>query len=64
MEPDPALPGHVAVSGAAGSLGQGILSVCRAEGCDFTAIVRSRVVVFESLADGALTGSFVFYALA
>jgi putative NADH-flavin reductase len=55
----------VAVIGAAGGLGQGILGVCRAEGIDFTAIVRSRperitgvpgrsrVVVVESLADGA-----------
>jgi putative NADH-flavin reductase len=61
----------VAVLGAAGGLGQGILSVCRAEGVDFTAIVRSRperitevpdrsrVVVVESLADGiALTDAF------
>jgi putative NADH-flavin reductase len=65
------LPRHVAVIGAAGGLGQGILSVCRAEGIDFTAIVRSRperitdvpdgsrVVVLESLADGpALTDAF------
>lgn len=63
--PSPLLPRHVAVLGAAGGLGQGILSVCRAEGIDFTAIVRSRperitgvpdgsrVVVVESLADGA-----------
>lgn len=36
------LPHHVAVVGAAGGLGQGILSVCRAEGIGFTAIVRSR----------------------
>ena len=36
------MPRHVAVIGAAGGLGQGILSVCRAEGIDFTAIVRSR----------------------
>src|SRR5919197_2766308 len=36
------LPHHVAVIGAAGGLGQGILSVCRAEGIGFTAIVRSR----------------------
>lgn len=59
------LPRHVAVIGAAGGLGQGILSVCRKEGIDFTAIVRSRperitevprgsrVVVVESLADGS-----------
>jgi putative NADH-flavin reductase len=65
------LPRHVAVIGAAGGLGQGILSVCRVEGIDFTAIVRSRperitdlpgrsrVVVVESLADGAaLTDAF------
>lgn len=59
------LPRHVAVIGAAGGLGQGILAVCRAEGIDFTAMVRSRperitdvpgrsrVAVVESLADGA-----------
>jgi putative NADH-flavin reductase len=58
----------VAVIGAAGGLGQGILSVCREEGIGFTAIVRSRperiadvppgsrVAVVSSLADrGALT---------
>jgi putative NADH-flavin reductase len=55
----------VAVIGAAGGLGQGILSVCRLENVAFTAIVRSRperiadvpdgsrVVVVNSLADGA-----------
>jgi len=59
------LPRRVAVIGAAGGLGQGILSVCRSEGIDFTAIVRSRperitdvpggsrVVVVGSLADRA-----------
>jgi NAD(P)-dependent dehydrogenase (short-subunit alcohol dehydrogenase family) len=65
------LPRHVAVIGAAGGLGQGILTVCRAEGIGFTAIVRSRperitnlpkdsrVVVVESLADRtALTEAF------
>ena len=36
------LPRHVAVIGAAGGLGQGILDVCRTEGIGFTAIVRSR----------------------
>jgi putative NADH-flavin reductase len=58
-----ALPRHVAVIGAAGGLGQGILSVCREEGIGFTAIVRSRperitdvppgsrVAVVSSLAD-------------
>jgi putative NADH-flavin reductase len=57
------LPHHVAVIGAAGGLGQGILSVCRAGGISFTAIVRSRperitevpsgsrVAVVKSLAD-------------
>lgn len=65
------LPHHVAVIGAAGGLGQGILRVCRAEGIGFTAIVRSRperitdvpdgsrVSVVTSLADeGALTEAF------
>src|ERR1041384_5040864 len=36
------LPDHVAVIGAAGGLGQGILDVCRTEGIGVTAIVRSR----------------------
>ena len=62
---------HVAVIGAAGGLGQGILSVCRDEGIGFTAIVRSRperitnmppgcrVAVVTSLADrAALTAAF------
>jgi putative NADH-flavin reductase len=61
----------VSVIGAAGGLGRGILSVCRAEGIGFTAIVRSRperitdlpdgsrVVVIMSLADRtALTEAF------
>jgi putative NADH-flavin reductase len=60
-----ALPRHVAVVGAAGGLGQGILAVCRKEVVSFTAIVRSRperigdvpsgsrVAVVESLADRA-----------
>lgn len=65
------LPHHVAVIGAAGGLGQGILGVCRAEGVGFTAIVRSRperindvpsgsrVAVVRSLADRtALTEAF------
>lgn len=66
-----AWPHHVAVIGAAGGLGQGILDVCRREGVGFTAIVRSRperivdvpagsrVAVVESLADRvALTKAF------
>ncbi|MFZ1702036.1 MAG: NAD(P)H-binding protein [Pyrinomonadaceae bacterium] len=65
------LPQHVAVIGAAGGLGQGILTVCRAEGIGFTALVRSRperindvpngsrVAVVTSLADRtALTEAF------
>lgn len=62
---------HVAVVGAAGGLGQGILRVCRTEGIGFTAIVRSRperivdvppgsrVAVVQSLEDRtALTAAF------
>jgi putative NADH-flavin reductase len=62
---------HVAVIGAAGGLGQGILSACRDEGIGFTAIVRSRperitdiprgsrVAVVASLADrSALAAAF------
>jgi len=65
------LPRHVAVIGAAGGLGQGILAVCRNAGANFTAIVRSRperiddvpsgsrVAVVDSLADrGALEQAF------
>jgi hypothetical protein len=65
------LPHHVAIIGAAGGLGQGIITVCRAERIKFTAIVRSRperitdvpggsrVAVVRSLADGAaLTEAF------
>lgn len=65
------LPRHVAVIGAAGGLGQGILAVCRTEGIGFTAIVRarperitnvpagSRVAVVSSLADcSALAAAF------
>jgi putative NADH-flavin reductase len=65
------LPRHVAVIGAAGGLGQGILGVCRGEHIAFTAIVRSRperiigvpensrVVVVTSLADRtSLTAAF------
>ena len=65
------LPQHVAVIGAAGGLGQGILGVCREAGIGFTAIVRSRperitalpggcrVVVVQSLGDRpALVAAF------
>lgn len=64
-------PHHVAVIGAAGGLGQGILAVCREEGIGFTAIVRSRpervaevprgcrAVIVGSLADrSALVDAF------
>jgi putative NADH-flavin reductase len=64
-------PRHVAVIGAAGGLGQGILGVCRDEGIGFTAVVRSRperitkvppgsrVAVVTSLADRpALAAAF------
>ncbi|MCY2961703.1 MAG: NAD(P)H-binding protein [Planctomycetota bacterium] len=70
--PSPRRPGHVAVLGAAGGLGQGVLRVCRKEGIGFTAIVRSRperiadvprgsrVTVVTSLADvRALEAAFV-----
>ena len=65
------LPRHVAVIGAAGGLGQGIVGVCRTEGIGVTAIVRSRperitdapsgsrVALVGSLADrAALTEAF------
>lgn len=71
QHPGKRLPHHVAVIGAAGGLGQGILRVCRAEGIGFTAIVRSRperiidvptgsrVALVTSLADrAALTNAF------
>jgi putative NADH-flavin reductase len=70
MMPEYPLPRHVAVIGAAGGLGQGILKMCRAEGIRFTAIVRSRperiqdvtpgsrVAMVTSLADqGVLAGA-------
>jgi len=66
------MPGHVAIIGAAGGLGKGIIEVCRAEAIPFTAIVRSRperiadvptgsrVTVITSLADkAALTHAFL-----
>ncbi len=62
---------HVAVVGAAGGLGQGILAECRQQGIGFTAVVRSRperiadvpsgsrVAVIASLADrSALAAAF------
>jgi len=47
------LPRHVAVIGAAGGLGQGILGVCRSEGIGFTAVVRSRPERITDLPDGS-----------
>ena len=71
LEPQSALQRSVAVIGAAGGLGQGILKACRDHGIHFTAIVRSRperiqdiphgsrVEVVPSLADAvALTQAF------
>lgn len=46
-------PNHVAVIGAAGGLGQGILRICRAEGIGFTAIVRSRPERITDVPDGS-----------
>jgi NAD(P)-dependent dehydrogenase (short-subunit alcohol dehydrogenase family) len=46
-------PRHVAVIGAAGGLGQAILNVCRAEGIQFTAIVRSRPERITNLPSGS-----------
>lgn len=47
------VPRHVAVIGAAGGLGQGILGACRAAGTSFTAIVRSRPERIASVPDGS-----------
>jgi putative NADH-flavin reductase len=47
------LPRRVAVVGAAGGLGQGILDICRAEGIDFTAIVRSRPERITDVPEGS-----------
>jgi putative NADH-flavin reductase len=47
------MPRHVAVIGAAGGLGQGILDICRSEKIKFTAIVRSRPERITDLPDGS-----------
>ncbi len=47
------LPRHVAVLGAAGGLGSGILEVCREMGIGFTAIVRSRPERISDVPDGS-----------
>lgn len=52
VQPRP-FPRHVAVIGAAGGLGQGILSVCREEGIGFTAIVRSRPERISDVPEGS-----------
>lgn len=44
---------HVAVVGAAGGLGRGILKVCRAEAIGFTAVVRSRPERIREVPDGS-----------
>jgi hypothetical protein len=44
---------HVAVLGAAGGLGQGIVNVCRVERVGFTAIVRSRPERITNVPDGS-----------
>lgn len=53
LEPRPVLPKSVAVIGAAGGLGQGILKVCRDHGIQFTAIVRSRPERIQDVPDGS-----------
>lgn len=52
-EPFRPLPRNVAIIGAAGGLGQGVLNVCRAEGVGFTAIVRSRPERIADVPDGS-----------
>ena len=47
------LPSHVAVIGAAGGLGKGILEVCREKGVGFTAIVRSRPERISNVPNGS-----------
>lgn len=47
------LPRHVAVIGAAGGLGQGILDACRENGVGFTAIVRSRPERITDVPEGS-----------
>ena len=52
-EPQPVLPRSLAVIGAAGGLGQGILKACRDHGIHFTAIVRSRPERIQDVPDGS-----------
>ena len=47
------LPRSVAVIGAAGGLGQGILKACRDQGIHFMAIVRSRPERIQDIPDGS-----------
>ena len=71
LKHSPLLPRHVAIIGAAGGLGQALVSSCREAGIGFTAIVRSRperitdippgsrVAVVNSLGNlSALTAAF------
>jgi putative NADH-flavin reductase len=47
------MPRHVAIIGAAGGLGKGIIEVCRDQGVSLTAIVRSRPERIESVPAGS-----------
>ncbi len=47
------MPRRVAIIGAAGGLGQGILRVCRGENIAFTAIVRSRPERITDVPEGS-----------
>ncbi len=47
------LPRHVAVLGAAGGLGQGLLRACRSAGSRYTAIVRSRPERITEVPEGS-----------
>ncbi|MGJ8690477.1 MAG: NAD(P)-dependent oxidoreductase [Gammaproteobacteria bacterium] len=51
--PPPSLPRRVAVIGAAGGLGNGILQACRELGINFTAIVRSRPERISDVPEGS-----------
>jgi putative NADH-flavin reductase len=47
------MPRHVAIIGAAGGLGKGIIDICRNEGIAFTAVVPSRPERIESVPAGS-----------
>lgn len=44
---------HIAILGAAGGLGRGLLEVCREQNISFTAIVRSRPERITNLPSGS-----------